>query len=127
MKENEIGTIVVDSAIRVHSALGPGLLEIVYEVSLGYELEQRGLKVSRQVPVGVEYGGVKFQEGFRIDLVVEDKVIVELKSVDKVSGVHKRQLQTYLKLAGRKLGYLLNFNVDLMKSGIVRCVNGLEE
>jgi GxxExxY protein len=127
MVENEIGQIVVDSALAVHKALGPGLLELVYEVILAHELEHRGLKVRRQVPVFIEYEGIKFQEGFRADLVVEDKVIIELKSVEQVTGAHKKQVQTYLKLTGRKLGFLLNFNTELMKDGITRIVNGLEE
>ncbi len=127
MKENEIGKIVVDAALTVHKALGPGLLELVYEVVLAHELEQRGLKVQRQVPVAIEYGGIEFQEGFRADLIVEDKVIVELKSVEKVTGTHKKQVQTYLKLTGKKLGFLLNFNEELIKQGITRCVNQLEE
>ena len=127
MKENEIGKIIVDSALAVHRALGPGLLELVYEVILAHELEQRGLKVQRQVPVAIEYAGIQFQEGFRADLIVEDKVIVELKAVEKVLGVYKKQVQTYLKLAGLKLGFLMNFNEELIKHGITRCVNQLEE
>jgi GxxExxY protein len=127
MKENEIGKIIVDAALTVHRALGPGLLELVYEVILTHELEQRGLKVQRQVPIAIEYAGIQFQEGFWADLMVEDKVIVELKAVEKVSGAHKKQVQTYLKLTGRKLGFLLNFNEELMKQGITRCVNQLEE
>jgi len=127
MKENEIGTIIVDAALAVHKALGPGLLELVYEVILAHELEKRGLKVRRQVPIAIEYAGIQFKEGFRADLIVEDKVIVELKSVEKVTGAHKKQVQTYLKLTGRKLGFLLNFNEELIKNGITRCVNKLEE
>ena len=127
MKENEIGKIIVDAALMVHRALGPGLLELVYEVTLAYELEQRGMNVQRQVPIAIEYAGIEFEEGFRADLIVEDKVIVELKSVEKISGAHKKQVQTYLKLAGLKLGFLLNFNEELIKQGITRCVNQLEE
>ena len=127
MTENEIGKIIVDSALTIHKALGPGLLELVYEVVLEHELEGRGLKVRRQVPVPIEYEGIKFQEGFRADIVVEDKVIIELKSVEQVTGAHKKQVQTYLKLTGRRLGFLLNFNSELMKDGITRVVNGLEE
>ena len=127
MTENEIGKIIVDAALAVHRALWPGLLELVYEVVLAHELEQRGLKVQRQVPIPIEYEGIRFQEGFRADLVVEGKVIVELKSVEKVSGAHKKQVQTYLKLTGQKLGFLLNFNTELMKDGTTRVVNGLEE
>ena len=127
MTENEIGTIVVDSAIAVHRALGPGLLETVYEVVLAQELEGRGLKVDRQVPVAIEYKGVTFDEGFRADIIAEGKVILELKSVERVTAAHKKQVQTYLRLTGCKLGYLLNFGEALMKNGITRCVNGLEE
>jgi GxxExxY protein len=92
MKENEIGKIIVDAALTVHRALGPGLLERVYEVILAHELEQRGMKIQRQIPIAIEYAGIQFQEGFRADLIVEDKVIVELKSVEKVSGAHKKQV-----------------------------------
>ena len=94
---------------------------------LAHELQQRGLKVRRQVPITIEYEGIQFQEGFRADLIVEDKIIIELKSVEKVSGAHKKQVQTYLKLTGLKLGFLLNFNEELIKQGITRCVNQLEE
>ena len=127
MTENEIGKIIVDAALKVHKALGPGLLEMVYEVILAHELEQRGLKVQKQVPIAIEYAGIQFQEGFRADIIVEDKVIVELKAIEKVSGAHKKQVQTYLKLTGLKLGFLLNFNEELIKNGITRCVNQLEE
>ena len=127
MKENDIGTIVVDSAIAVHRALGPGLLESVYEAVLAKEISQRGLKAERQVPVKIEYNGMTFEEGFRADIIVEGKVILELKSVEQVTAAHKKQLQTYLRLGGCKLGYLLNFGAALMKNGITRAVNGLEE
>jgi GxxExxY protein len=127
MTENEIGTIVLEVAIHVHREMGPGLLESVYEVILFHELKKRGLKVERQVPIPINYDGIKFDEGFRIDLIVENKVIVELKSVEHVSAAHKKQLQTYLRLAVFKLGYLLNFGDALLKKGIVRAVNGLEE
>jgi len=118
---------VVDTAVAVHRGLGPGLLESVYEVILAHELQERGLRVVRQVPIAIEYHGVMFDEGFRADLVVEDKVIVELKTVEKVNNAHKKQLLTYLRLSGCKLGFLLNFGAALMKEGIVRTVNGLEE
>jgi GxxExxY protein len=127
MTENEIGTIVVESAIGVHRELGPGLLETVYEVILARELEDRGLKVDRQVPVPIQYKGTTFDEGFRADIIVESKVILELKSVERATAAHKKQVQTYLRLTGCKLGYLLNFGEALMKAGITRCVNGLEE
>ena len=127
MTENEIGTIVVESAIAVHRELGPGLLETVYEVVLARELQDRGLNVERQVPVAIQYKEIKFDEGFRADIIVDGKVILELKSVEHVSAAHKKQVQTYLRLTGCKLGYLLNFGEALMKNGITRCVNGLEE
>jgi GxxExxY protein len=103
MTENEIGKIIVDSAVAVHRELGPGLLETVYEVVLTYELEQRGLRVTRQVPIPIRYKGMTFDEAFRADLVVEEKVILELKSVEQVSDAHKKQVQTYLRLTGRNL------------------------
>ncbi len=127
MTENEIGTIVVDAAIQVHRALGPGLLESVYEVILAHELQQRGLRVERQVVVPIEYQGIHFNEGFRADIIVNNKVVLELKSVEHVTLAHKKQIQTYLRLTTCKLGYLLNFGDALMKSGITRAVNGLEE
>jgi GxxExxY protein len=127
MTENEIGTIVVECAIAVHRELGPGLLETVYEVVLARELLNRGLKVERQVPVPIRYKDIKFDEGFRADIIVHGKVILELKSVEKATAAHKKQVQTYLRLTGCKLGYLLNFGEALMKAGITRCVNGLEE
>jgi GxxExxY protein len=111
----------------VHRVLGPGLLESVYEVILAYELRRRGLMVERQVSVAIEYEGVKFDEGFRADLVVEGKVIVELKSVEHVSPAHRKQIQTYLRLTKCKLGYLLNFGQALMKDGIIRAVNGIDD
>jgi GxxExxY protein len=127
MEENEIGKEVVDAAVKVHCALGPGLLESVYEVVLARELESRGLAVVRQQAVPIEYDGMKFDEGFRADIIVEDKVILELKSVEQLSKVHHKQLFTYLKLKELKLGYLLNFGASLMKDGIKRMINGLED
>jgi GxxExxY protein len=127
MTENEVGTIVVDSAIAVHRELGPGLLETVYEVVLARELRDRGLTTKRQVPVPIQYKDIRFEEGFRADIIVANKVVLELKSVERVSAAHKKQVQTYLRLTGYKLGYLLNFGEALMKAGITRCVNGLEE
>jgi GxxExxY protein len=127
MTENEIGTILVGTAIEVHRELGPGLLETVYEVVLEHELKQRGLTVKRQVPISIVYKGIAFVEAFRADLLVADKVIVELKSVEQVSKAHRKQIQTYLRLTGLKLGYIFNFGAALMKEGIVRAVNGLEE
>ncbi|MGO8688341.1 MAG: GxxExxY protein [Thermoguttaceae bacterium] len=127
MHENEIGTIVVETAIAVHRALGPGLLESVYRAVMAHELRSRGLEARTEVPISIQYKSIKFDEGFRADIVIEERVIVELKSVEKVNPAHKKQLQTYLRLTGCKLGYLLNFGEALMKDGITRAVNGLEE
>jgi len=124
MDENQIGTIIVDCAVRLHQALGPGLLETVYEVTLLRRLEERGLSVQRQIAIPVEFEGQRFDRGFRADMIVQGSVIVELKSVEKVSAAHKKQLLTYLKLTGLKLGYLLNFGEALMKDGITRTING---
>jgi GxxExxY protein len=124
MGENEIGTIIVDSAVELHRNLGPGLLESVYEVTLARTLERRGLLVQRQVAVPIEYQGESFSEGFRADLIVGDLVIVELKSIERVTPAHKKQLLTYLRLTGLKLGYLLNFGEALMRDGITRTING---
>lgn len=124
MTENEIGKVVVDCAVRLHMELGSGLLETVYEVLLAHMLQEAGLRVERQVPIPIEFLGIRFDEGFRADIVVEDKVILELKSVESVSKAHKKQVLTYLKLTGKKLGYLLNFGEELMKDGISRILNG---
>jgi GxxExxY protein len=124
MKENEIGSIIVDCAVELHRNLGPGLLETVYEVTLARALERRGLAVQRQVAVPIEYQGETFSEGFRADLIVGDLVIVELKSIERVTPAHKKQLLTYLRLTGLKLGYLLNFGEALMRDGITRIING---
>jgi GxxExxY protein len=125
MTENDIGTIVVETAIAIHRELGPGLLESVYEVILAHELRLWNLNVVRQLPIPIEYKGIRFDEGFRADIIVNSKVIVELKSVEKVTAAHRKQIQSYLRLTGCKLGYLLNFGDALMKDGITRCVNGL--
>lgn len=127
MTENEIGTIVVEEAIALHRELGPGLLEFVYEVCLSKALEQRGLAIERQQPIPIEYRGIRFEEGFRADVVIDGKVILEIKSVEKTTRSHEKQVHTYLRLTGLKLGYLLNFGEALMKNGIERIVNGLEE
>ena len=124
MKENDIGTIIVDCAVELHRNLGPGLLETVYEVTLARALERRGLAVQRQVAVPIEYQGETFSEGFRADLIVGELVIVELKSIERVTPAHKKQLLTYLRLTGLKLGYLLNFGEALMCEGITRTING---
>jgi GxxExxY protein len=125
MTENEIVKEIVDIAYKIHTRLGPGLLESVYEVVLAYELEQRGLRVVRQQPIAVVYESIHLEEGFRADLIVEDKVIIELKSVEAVHPVHKKQLLTYLRLANKHLGLLINFGAFLIKDGISRVVNGL--
>lgn len=127
MKPNEITAQIVDAAYRIHTQLGPGLLESVYEVTLAFELQRRGLRVRRQVPVPVEYEGIKFDEGFRADLVVEEAVIVEIKSVEKSHPVHAKQLRTHLVLARFQVGLVLNFGLERIKDGIVRIVNGLPE
>ncbi len=127
MNENEIAKIIVDAAFQIHKRLGPGLLETVYEVVLAHDLKRRGLKVKRQVPVAIIYDDIKFDEGFRADLIVEEKIIVELKSVEKISPVHKKQLLAYLRLADKKLGLLINFGSELIRDGISRVVNGLKE
>jgi len=126
MTENEIAKIIVDTAFQIHKRLGPGLLESVYEVILTHALDRRGLKVARQVPVPIVFDGIKYDEGFRADLIVEDKVIVELKSVEKIAPVHKKQLLTYLRLADKRLGLLINFGLELIRDGISRVVNNLK-
>ena len=125
MKENEIGTFIVDTAFHLHKNLGPGLLESVYESVLAKLISKKGLYVQRQVSIPIEFEGEHFDEGFRADLLVEGKVIIELKSVEKITNTHKKQLLTYLKLANTKLGYILNFGEELMKDGIVRIINGI--
>jgi GxxExxY protein len=125
MHENEIGAVIVDTAVNLHKKLGPGLLESVYETVLMKLLSKKGLSVQRQVSIPIEYEGEFFDEGFRVDLFVEGKVIIELKSADKIISTHKKQLLTYLKLTNTKLGFILNFGTEFMKDGIVRIVNGL--
>ncbi len=117
----------MDACYQIHTGLGPGLLESVYEAVLARELARRGLNVRRQVPVPIVWDGLKFDEGFRADVMVEDKVIVELKSVERTVPVHGKQLLTYLRLADKRLGLLVNFGESLIKDGIKRVVNGLEE
>ena len=124
MDENGIGGIVVDCAVKVHVRLGPGLLESVYEEVMSYELSKKGLVIQRQLPIPITYDNLQFKEAFRADLVIEDKVILELKSVDRLTKAHKKQLHTYLRLSGKKIGYLLNFGEALMKDGISRIING---
>lgn len=125
LSENEIGAILINTAIAVHRQLGPGLLESVYEVVLSYELAKQGLEVKRQVPIPIMYQNIRFDEAFRADIVINEKVIVELKSLEEINKSHRKQLQTYLKLSDKKLGFILNFGATLMKEGIIRAVNGL--
>ncbi|MBD3374838.1 GxxExxY protein [candidate division KSB1 bacterium] len=124
MNENEIGRIVVDVAVNLHKEIGPGLLESVYEKLLAFELKSRGLKIRQQVAIPIIYKGIKFDEGFRADIIVEDLVILEVKSVESASKAHKKQTLTYLKLSHKRLAYLLNFGDHLMKDGITRLING---
>ena len=124
MNENGIGGVVVDCAVKAHMRLGPGLLESVYEVVMAYELQNRGLLVQRQLPIPITYDNIQFTDAFRADLVIDDKVILELKSVERVTKADKKQLLTYLRLSDRKVGYLLNFGQALMKDGISRIING---
>lgn len=127
MTENEIGTALLEAAFRVHTKLGPGLLESVYEAALAWELQHRGFEVCRQVEIPVRYEGADLGLGFRADLVVADRVLVELKSVESLAPIHAKTVTNYLRLRGWKLGYLINFNLLHLKDGIVRLVNGLEE
>ena len=125
MTKNEIAKIIVDLCVKIHKTLGPGLLESVYEAALVHELKKLGLCCENQVDVPAENDGIKLDVGFRADLIVEKIVIVELKSVENLSAVFKKQLLTYLRLSHLKLGLLVNFNVELMKDGITRIANGL--
>ena len=125
MTENEISKIIVDKCYHIHVELGPGLLESVYEEILYFELVNEGLKVERQKALPVYWKGIKMKVGFRTDLIVENKVIIELKSVESIAPVHPKQLLTYLKIANMKLGLLINFNEKLIKNGITRIVNNL--
>ena len=127
MNENEIAREIVNSAFKVHTRLGPGLLESVYETVLAYELTSRGLRVVRQQPIPVVYDEIKMDDGFRADLLVESRVIVELKSLEVIAPVHKKQLLTYLRLSDRRLGLLINFGSELIRDGITRVVNNLVE
>jgi GxxExxY protein len=122
MTENAIAKEIVDCAFHIHVRLGPGLLESVYHAVLTYELGRRGLRAACQAPVPVVYDGVRIETGFRADLIVEDKVIVEIKSVEILAPVHKKQLLTYLRLADKRLGLLINFDVALIRDGITRIV-----
>jgi GxxExxY protein len=125
MEENELSAIIVDCCYRIHRKLGPGLLESVYEEVLSYELGRIGLEYQRQTIIPVKYDHLELALGFRADIIVEGKLIIEIKSIENIAPVHKKQLLTYLKLTGHRLGLLVNFNEALIKNGIVRIVNNL--
>jgi len=127
MKENEIATVVVDAAYRLHTGLGPGIFEIVYEVLLAHELRKHGYSVERQVPVPITWDGIRFDEGFRADLIIDNLVIVELKSIAALDAVHSKQVLTYLRLMDKRLGLLINFGEHMIKHGIKRVANGMPE
>ena len=127
MDENSIAGIVVNSAFKIHTDLGPGLLESVYEVILRDELRRHNLFVEQQKAIPIIYNDVKFPEAFRVDLIVDNKVIIELKSLEEITKVHKKQLLTYLRLTRLRLGLLINFGSALIREGIFRVVNGLPE
>lgn len=127
MRHNELSAIVIDTALDIHRRLGPGLLESVYQEVLLFELRKRGLRVEKEVPIPVIWADVKLDVGFRADLIVEGLLILELKSVEAVAPVHKKILLTYLRLADKRLGLLINFGMELLKDDISRVVNGLEE
>ncbi len=125
MTENETAKIIVDCAFKIHTSLGPGLLESVYVAALAYELRERDLKVVTEQPIPAVYETVKLELGFRADLIIENKVIIEVKSIEALAPIHGKVLLTYLRLANKKLGLLINFNVELIKYGIKRVVNNL--
>lgn len=127
MTENELARIVVDSAYKIHTQLGPGLLESAYQTILAHELTKRNLKIETEVLLPVQYDGIVIEAGYRADIVVEDLIILELKSIEQVNDVHKKQLLTYLKISGKRLGLLINFGAPKVKEGITRIVNGLIE
>jgi GxxExxY protein len=124
---NNLSSTIIGSAIELHKALGPGLLESAYEECLCHELSLRGVSFERQKPLSVEHKGTKLDCGYRLDIIVENTIILELKSCEKIEPIHKAQLLTYLKLSGLHLGLLLNFNVPVMRDGIIRIVNELKE
>ena len=127
MTENEIAAIVVDAALKIHRTLGPGLLESVYQATLSYELQKRGLRVAQQVALPVYYDSIKLNLGFRVDVLVADKVIIEIKSIESLAPVHRKQVETYLRLMDLRLALLINFNVELIRDGIQRVVNRLAD
>ena len=122
IQEEDIGKAIVKAAFKIHKALGPGLLEKVYEVCLVHELRKSGLVVARQVDIPIQYDGITFDEGLRLDILVENKVIIEVKAIELVNPVWQAQVLSHLKLTGLRLGYLINFNVPLMKDGIKRFI-----
>ena len=127
MTYNEITEIIIETGIAIHRRLGPGLLESVYLVILAHELRKRGLRVEKEVPIPLVWDNIRFEAGFRTDLIVEEMVIVELKSIESVAPVHLKTLLTYLRLANKRLGLLLNFGEEVLKEGIHRVANRLEE
>jgi GxxExxY protein len=127
LSENELSKIILDAAFKVHTKTGPGVFETVYEVILAHELRKQGLRVARQVPIPIRYDDLVFDEGFRADLLVEDKVVVELKSVEKVIPAHSKQVLTQIRLSDLRLGLLINFGEVHLKNGIARIVNNLPE
>jgi GxxExxY protein len=127
MNENDIAKVVVDVAYQIHKKTGPGLLESAYEIILSHELKKRGIKFERQVPIPIIYDELEIEEGFRADMIIEKKVILELKSVEEIHPLHKKQLLTYLRLSGYHLGLIINFGALLIKDGIARVVNQLPE
>lgn len=126
MNENELAKIVVNTAFKIHNQYGPGLFESVYEELMYYELGKQGLNIKRQIPIPLVHELIKLEAGFRADLIVEDKLLIEIKSIECIAPVHYKQVTTYLKLANIKLGLLINFNVALIKDGIQRIVNNLK-
>ena len=125
--EDDVAREIVDAAFKIHTTLGPGLLESVYQIVLAHELEQRGFRVQREVPIGIRYDKLQFDVGFRADLIINENVIVELKSVEQEAPVHKKQVLTYIRLAGLRLGLLINFGAPRIKDGITRLANRLPE
>ena len=125
MKENDVASHIVDAAYRLHTSLGPGIFEIVYEVTLAHELRKHGYLVERQVPVPIAWDGIRFDEGFRADLIIDKCVLVEVKSISALDPVHSKQVLTYLRLMDKRLGILINFGEHLIKNGIKRIANGM--
>lgn len=127
MKHNELTSIIIETAIDIHRKLGPGLLESVYVAVLEYELKKRGLQVQKEVPIPVQWDNLYLEIGFRADLIVEGMVIVELKSIEELAAVHKKQVLTYVRLTDLRLGLLINFGAELLKHGLHRIINGTIE